>query len=196
MGTRGPVPRRSSERRRRNKDSRAAITVAAAADAEIAAHVTALLEGKARDVIERVERETTIAVLGAAASMERRVTVGRAIEARLAELMADSPELPPETHQIARDWYESLKVSGQVEFFEPSDWASARLVAAAITRILKDDDRLPGEAFKAVWSAMGDLLTTEGARRRARLEIEHRKPEEPAGQDELAAARERLQREG
>lgn len=76
-------------------------------------------------------------------------------------------------HPIARDWFRSLKDSGQARYFEPSDWQAARLVANELTRMLS----LPltdGATLRALWSAMGDLLTTEAARRRARIEIERR----------------------
>ena len=74
-------------------------------------------------------------------------------------------------HPIARDWYESLATSGQSVFYEPSDWATARYVAEAMSRGL-ESSRFSAQLFAAVSSAMTELLTTEGARRRARLEIE------------------------
>jgi hypothetical protein len=74
-------------------------------------------------------------------------------------------------HPIAVGWYESLKDSGQTDFFEPSDWAGAILVAEMITRLLEEEETT-ASMFASIWSAMGDLLTTEAARRRVRLEIE------------------------
>lgn len=122
-GAGGPVPKRSTERRRRNKDT-------------------------APDVV--------------------RVPVAVAVEA---------PPLPDATAPLAREWYESLQRSGQAQFYEPSDWAAAQFVAATMTRFLKQ--RVSAQLFAAVWAAMGELLTTEGARRRVRLEIE-RPPAETA----------------
>lgn len=92
-------------------------------------------------------------------------------------------EVPPADegwHEIARDWYESLPKSGQSRFYEPSDWAAARYVAAAITKTI-DHGRFSANSFAAIWSAMGDLLTTEGERRRVKLEVE-RKPAKPQGE--------------
>ena len=81
---------------------------------------------------------------------------------------------PDETwHPLASEWYLSLAESGQKKFFEPSDWAAARLVAFEMTRMLADAPS-PTQ-FKAIWTAMGELLTTEGARRRVKVEIS-RKP--------------------
>ena len=113
--TRGPVPKRSTERRRRNK----------------------------------VPGETTVHREGE----------------------VKPPSLPKDTHAIARRWYQSLVESGQSEFYEPSDWAAALYVAEAMTRNLKAP-RFSAQMFGAIWSAMDDLLTTESARRPARVEVQ------------------------
>ncbi|HEX3307270.1 MAG TPA: hypothetical protein VHS32_13560, partial [Streptosporangiaceae bacterium] len=56
--------------------------------------------------------------------------------------------------------------------FEPSDWAAARLVAAEMTRMLAEP---PNAALLGrIWAAMGELMTTEGARRRLKVEVERR----------------------
>lgn len=81
------------------------------------------------------------------------------------------PDVNPGWHPIAVEWYCSLAASGQSQFFEPSDWASAFYVAEVMTINLKSG-RFSSELFKGVWAAMGELLSTEGARRRVRLEIE------------------------
>lgn len=127
VATHGPVPKRSTERRRRNADS-----------VPTKVKVTAALKVKA-------------------------------------------PRLPAETHPIARRWYRALTTSGQSKFFEPSDWAAALLLAAELTRML--EGRFSAMAFAALWSAMGDLGTTEAARRRVRIEIER-----PDDADEAEAA--------
>ena len=74
-------------------------------------------------------------------------------------------------HPIAIEWYESLARSGQAQYYESSDWAVARYVAEAMSRSLAGQ-KMSGQMFAAVMSAMNELLTTEGARRRARMEIE------------------------
>jgi hypothetical protein len=81
------------------------------------------------------------------------------------------PPADPEWHYIARQWYESLAASGQAQFYEPSDWAAAMYVAEAMTSNL-DGAKFSSQLFGAVWTAMNDLLTTEGSRRRVRLELE------------------------
>lgn len=120
MGTRGPVPERAENRRRRNKTNTQSDTIYG-----------------------------TVAV----------------------------PPADESWHEIAYDWYTSLAKSGQSKYFEPSDWTAAQLLAHEMTRMLAA--RASANMFAAVWAAMGDLLTTEGERRRARLEIT-RKLEAPA----------------
>lgn len=117
MGERGPVPKRSSERRRRNKETKP----------DIVAPLAAVVE---------------------------------------------APAVDAKWHPIAKDWYESLKTSGQAQFFEPSDWQAARFVAEVMSKNLRQTKKFSAVLFAAVWSAMSDLLTTEAARRRVRMEIE------------------------
>jgi len=85
--------------------------------------------------------------------------------------VVEQPPAHESWHRIAREWYESLAESGQAQFYEPSDWRTAQYVAEAMSRNL-ESGRFSGQLFAAVMSAMTDLLTTEGSRRRARLEIE------------------------
>lgn len=116
MGSRGPVPKRSSQRRRENKT-------------EIPIE-TALSDGAVR-----------------------------------------GPELGVEgVHPLAAEWYESLRVSGQAVFFEPSDWQTARVWADLLSRQLSSGR--PSAQMVAAWSAAAsELLTTEGSRRRLRIEL-------------------------
>lgn len=126
--TTGPVPKRTTERRRRNKSEGAEVTTVTAAKQHV-----------------------------------------------------ECPPAHDSWHPIARDWYDSLAKSGQAVFYEPSDWATARYVAEAMSRGL-ESSRFSAQLFAAVSSAMTELLTTEGARRRARLEIERggKSEEKPA----------------
>ncbi|GAA2803018.1 hypothetical protein [Streptomyces showdoensis] len=93
----------------------------------------------------------------------------------------DLPDLPdpdPLWHPIAADWYLSLQVSGQAAFYQPSDWAMARYAAELMSRGLSSDRPPNGQYVSALDSVMARLLTTEGDRRRARIELE-RKPAGP-----------------
>lgn len=127
MGTRGPVPKASSQRRRMNKPE---IPISTAPGAQAA------------------------------------------------------PEPADESwHPIAKDWYESLAMSGQSAFYQRSDWATARYVAQAMSNNLLAG-RFSAQLFAAVMAATTSLLATEGDRRRLRIELERAKAE-PEGPDEV-----------
>ena len=113
----GPVPKRSSDRLRRNVES----------------------------------RPESVAVVG----------------------IVDVPEPDPDWHPIARDWFVSLAASGQSRFYEPSDWQQARIWTEVLSRQL-ESGRVSAQMMATWHSAAAELLTTEGARRRARMEIERR----------------------
>lgn len=124
MGAHGPIPKRSEERRRRNKDD-------------------------GPELIQAPSGQPN-----------------------------DLPELPePDAlwHPIAADWYLSLRDSGQSAFYEPSDWAMARYAAHVMSQVLLSERGPNGQLVAALNSVMSSLLTTEGDRRRARMELE-RKP--------------------
>jgi hypothetical protein len=92
---------------------------------------------------------------------------------------SDLPELPdPDElwHPIATEWYLSLRESGQAAFYQPSDWAMARYAAELMSRGLQSDRPPNGQYVAALNSVMASLLTTEGDRRRARIELERKKP--------------------
>lgn len=87
------------------------------------------------------------------------------------------PVMEPDAdwHPIAQDWFRSLGESGQSVFYEPSDWMTARYVAEAMSRNLSDG-KFSAMLFASVMSAMSSLLTTEGDRRRLRVELERQAP--------------------
>lgn len=83
----------------------------------------------------------------------------------------DAPPLGFVTHDLAMDWYDSLSRSAQALYFEPSDWHLARITAMEMGRML-NQGKPSGQLFAALWAATGDLLSTEGQRRRLRFEID------------------------
>ena len=98
----------------------------------------------------------------------------------------DLPELPdadPLWHPIASDWYLSLRESGQAAFYQPSDWAVARYAADLMSKVLTSERGPNGQLVAALNSVMSSLLTTEGDRRRARMELERK----PAGKQAPAS---------
>ncbi|MEV4783986.1 hypothetical protein AB0K53_00780 [Streptomyces tuirus] len=125
MGAHGPIPKRSEERRRRNKD----------------------------DGPELIQAPS-----GAPGELP------------------DLPDPDSMWHPIATDWYLSLRESGQAAFYEPSDWAVARYAADLMSKVLQSERGPNGQLVAALNSVMSSLLTTEGDRRRARMELERKKP--------------------
>lgn len=78
--------------------------------------------------------------------------------------------MPFEPHPMVQDFYDSLVISGQSKYYEPSDWEYARLVCFIMQNIVTSP-RPSSEMFKALQTAMSNLMVTEGDRRRLRLEI-------------------------
>ncbi|MGW1740020.1 phage terminase small subunit [Nocardia sp. NPDC001965] len=117
MGTRGPVPKRSDERIRRNKD-------------EVP--------------IEKIEAIGPVEV---------------------PDLGFKNP------HPLVKDLYDSLSQSAQSQFYEPSDWQYARTALFFLDKLLRSA-RPNGQMLATVNSMFTDLLLSEGARRRVRLEVE------------------------
>jgi hypothetical protein len=93
---------------------------------------------------------------------------------------AVAPEADATWHPVAIDWYNSLSKSGQSYWYEPSDWATAVYIAEAMSRSLWSEKGMSGQLFASVMAAMNELLTTEGARRRARMEIEREESKDDA----------------
>lgn len=120
MAGRGPVPKRSSERERRNKP-----------DMEIT----------------KIEASGTV----------------------------DQPELGlADAHPIIVDLWESMGESAQSQYYEPTDWQFARFTLHFANQLLWNA-RPSAQMFQGVTSALSDLLLSEGARRRLRMEIERNK---------------------
>lgn len=89
-------------------------------------------------------------------------------------------------HPIALQWYESLGRSGQRIYYQPSDWATAYLLAESLSRDLKPQflglneegepvmGKIPlkGASLAAYLKGFNVLMATEGDRRRLSLELE------------------------
>lgn len=91
----------------------------------------------------------------------------------------DLPDPDPMWHPIATKWFLSLRESGQAAFYQPSDWATAEYVADLMSRGLMGEKMPNGQYVAALNSLMSNLLTTEGDRRRARMELERKAPARP-----------------
>jgi hypothetical protein len=86
------------------------------------------------------------------------------------------PELGiPRAHQLVVDIYDSLRISAQSRYYEPSDWQFARLTLHLVNKLLRAQ-RPSAQMVASINQMLSVLLMTEGDRRRVRMEIE-RNPE-------------------
>lgn len=84
-----------------------------------------------------------------------------------------APEPSPEWDEVALMIYESLKTSGQEDWFQDSDWAFAFLLCDEITKYRRQSQtRANAQMLATLMSGMASLCMTEGDRRRARIELE------------------------
>lgn len=81
-----------------------------------------------------------------------------------------APEPLEGWHPIALAWYESLAVSGQSYWYQPSDWAEAVFLAEVMSEALLAGP-INGPKLSAILSGSSRLMTTEGDRRRMRIEL-------------------------
>lgn len=103
---------------------------------------------------------------------------------------AETVEIPlpgDDWHDAAIAWFESLTESGQAEWYEPSDWATAWVWAELLSRALKQGARPSAQLIVAWASGATELLTTEGARRRLRIELERGQQGDPAADAAVTA---------
>ena len=104
-----------------------------------------------------------------------------------AEDKVSVPKPDPDWHPIAHNWYVALSRSGQRVFFENSDWAHAVYIAEAMSRSL-EAKQMSSTMFAAILAGAAELLTTEGARRRMRVELERAAVEGETTASEAMAA--------
>ena len=86
--------------------------------------------------------------------------------------MVKAPELGlVDPHPLVVDLYRSLSDSAQARFYEPSDYEYARFCLHFADVLLKSQ-RPSAQLLASVNQMLTDLLVSEGARRRVRLEVE------------------------
>ena len=89
------------------------------------------------------------------------------------------PAADKDWHPIAKRFYNSLKTSGQCDFYQNSDWAFAYSVAddlsyyksPLVNRDGEEYHKRSGQMLQSIYTAMTSLLVTEGDRRRVRIEL-------------------------
>ncbi|MER6231750.1 hypothetical protein ABT169_21745 [Streptomyces sp. NPDC001616] len=80
-------------------------------------------------------------------------------------------------HPIARRLWDSLKTSGQADFYQNSDWAFAYSLCEDLSYYKKSGKR-SGQMLQTIYSAFERLLVAEGDRRRVRIELTEPVPEQ------------------
>lgn len=83
-------------------------------------------------------------------------------------------------HDEAKRLYEGLKKSAVADILDHSDIAVAHFLAGQTTRFLNNKDGGNGQMFSAIMSGWQDLLATEAARRRLRIEVSREEPKDEA----------------
>lgn len=89
---------------------------------------------------------------------------------------ATIPESDPDWHPIATMLWDALQESGQADFYQSSDWAMAYSVCEDLSRY-KMSNKRSGQMLQTIYSTMSELLVTEGARRRVRIELDEPAPD-------------------
>ena len=83
-----------------------------------------------------------------------------------------APRVSPSWHPLMKGWFRSLKQSGQARFYEPSDWQTARLLAEVMSQELNNGEGVKASMLAEFNRAAASLMTTEGERRRLRVELQ------------------------
>lgn len=82
----------------------------------------------------------------------------------------------PQWHPIATGIYDSVQTSGEVSWYQDSDWWMLYNLCEELSDY-KKQDRRNGQILSSILSALDNLLLTEAARRKARIELQ--RPPEP-----------------
>lgn len=84
----------------------------------------------------------------------------------------------------ARSWFNSLRLSGQAEFYEASDWATAVICATLLDSFLRTRSLPVFKEFRLLSARLGITIADRHA---ARILLDEPEPEEPRDEDEEAA---------
>jgi hypothetical protein len=79
------------------------------------------------------------------------------------------PEPCSTWHPVAQGMYRAAKMSGQAQWYETTDWAMAWVACETLDRLYTD--RWTAGLLAEFNAMAGELLWTEGSRRKARIEL-------------------------
>lgn len=100
------------------------------------------------------------------------------------------PPVDRSWHPRAKQWYRSLSRSGMRDYYELSDYETARILCDALTKYYEHPTAM---MLATILQGMTALGVTEGERRRMRIELESPKElETPASVTALHIYREQL----
>ena len=80
-------------------------------------------------------------------------------------------------HPVISQLWSGMVASAQARYFEPTDWAFARLTLY-FTDCQVKAGKVNGQVLATVHSMLSDLLVTEGSRRKVRVEVEREQAED------------------
>lgn len=92
-------------------------------------------------------------------------TVQAVGEVKVPRLGLDNP------HSMVVDFWDSLTGSAQSQYYEPSDWQYARWTLYWMDSTLKSG-KPSAILIQTINQAFGELMVSEGSRRRLRMEVE------------------------
>ncbi len=84
---------------------------------------------------------------------------------------AVSPDPDSDWHPAALRWYLAFHTSGQVDYFQDTDWATAYVWAGVLSEQLDGGAKASAVKLQAWSAANAELLATEGARRGCGLSL-------------------------
>lgn len=80
----------------------------------------------------------------------------------------ERPEPDPGWREPVKRWYRSVELSAYSQLYQPSDWETVWIIAEYMNALKTSS----AHALAALMNSMSDLMITEGARRRAKVEIQ------------------------
>lgn len=130
-------------------------------------------------------------------SRERDANRGDRMEVRTGQLRSTTiPEVNEDWHDIAKMVWEGCVTSGQADWYQNSDWALLYSLCDDLSRYkqpayVKEDGtevyKPNGQILATIYSSLSDLLVSEGARRRLRVELTAPEPGGPSEADGVMA---------